>query len=156
MEFIVVGVAIPQGSARAFLPKGGRRPIITSDNPRLRSWRHLVADEAQRHVTRIFRGPVRVQLHFWLPRPKSLTKKPDAPHLTRPDVDKCVRAIFDSLSRVAWADDSQVVGLTARKDYAPVDTPPFVAIRITPLLPMPLPASRPRRPADAGAPALPL
>ena len=46
LTFTVAGIAKPQGSAKAFMPKGWTRPIITSDNKNLKAWRDLVASAA--------------------------------------------------------------------------------------------------------------
>jgi len=35
LTFQVYGEAQPQGSAKAFIPKGWKRPILTSDNAQL-------------------------------------------------------------------------------------------------------------------------
>src|SRR5690242_16577840 len=65
VEFFVAGVAQPKGSARAFIPKGWQRAVITSGNPRLKEWQTLVSLEAARHVNQgVFGGPVVVELLF--------------------------------------------------------------------------------------------
>ena len=45
--------------------------------------------------------------------------KPSAPRHPgrKPDLDKLVRAVFDSLTSIVWIDDAQVVRLTAMKRY---------------------------------------
>lgn len=135
LVFTVFGVAQPQGSARAFMPKGSRFPIVTSDNPQLKGWRQLVAQAASQALAgagQFEEGPVRVVAEFYLPRPKSLKDKP-APHMTRPDVDKLARAIGDALTGVVWRDDSQVVQLKVSKFYAGVGESPRAVIAVTPL-----------------------
>lgn len=89
------------------------------------------------------REAVAVALRFGLPRPKGHwgtgrnadRLKPSAPAwpATKPDVDKLERAVLDALTGVLWADDSQVVVLSADKVYAPtpmtlvtVQAPPAV------------------------------
>lgn len=131
IAFDVVGEPQPQGSGRAFMPKGARFPIITSDNPRLKEWRTLVAYTAQQYVSESgqFAGGVTLRVVFQLPRPKSLPKHVHV-HTKRPDCDKLVRGIFDALTRVIWADDSQVVQVLARKVYAPLGLPPGVHIEV--------------------------
>src|SRR5512139_3205687 len=59
--FLVFGEAQPQGSARAFVPNGHSRPIITSDNPQLKSWRMLVAESANEALRRL---PVHEREYF--------------------------------------------------------------------------------------------
>ena len=43
VEFTVHGTPQPQGSAKAFIPKGWKRAIITSDNRSLKPWRQDVS-----------------------------------------------------------------------------------------------------------------
>lgn len=74
------------------------------------------------------REAVAVALRFGLPRPKGHwgtgrnadRLKPSAPAwpATKPDVDKLERAVLDALTGVLWADDSQVVILSADKVYS--------------------------------------
>lgn len=116
IEFRVTGKPEPQGSTRAFTPKGWTRPIITSANPNLKDWRKLVASAAP-SLTGVLEGPVSLSLVFDLPRPKSLPKRV-TDHLKKPDLDKLVRACKDALTGVVWRDDSQVVRLSASKRYA--------------------------------------
>jgi len=133
LSFTVFGVAQPQGSARAFMPKGARFPVVTSDNPQLKSWRHLVAVEASRALKGngvLLEGAVGVAATFYLPRPKSLGAK-TRPHVTRPDSDKLARAVLDALTKVVWGDDSQVVHLSVSKHYAGVGESPRAEIVIT-------------------------
>lgn len=135
LVFTVFGVAQPQGSAKAFMPKGARFPIVTSDNPQLKGWRQLVAQAASQALEgagQFEDGPVRLVAEFHLPRPKALGKKARA-HMTRPDVDKLARAIGDALTGVVWRDDSQVVQLKVSKCYAGVGESPRAVIAVTPL-----------------------
>jgi crossover junction endodeoxyribonuclease RusA len=133
LVFTVFGVAQPQGSAKAFMPKGARFPIVTSDNPQLKGWRQLVAQAASRALKGagvFLEGPVRVCADFSLPRPKSIGGKPKA-HVTRPDVDKLARAVGDALTGVVWRDDSQVVQLKVTKAYARVGESPHAVIAVS-------------------------
>lgn len=142
LEFTVFGIAQPKGSTRAFVPKGWTRPIITSDNPKGKGWQALVAEGASRALEQLpiderhTDGPVHVTIAFYLPRPKYLqaTKKypqgkPSA-HLTKPDIDKCLRNAIDAMTGVVWTDDSQVVQVTASKRYAEVDNAPRAVVRV--------------------------
>jgi Holliday junction resolvase RusA-like endonuclease len=43
------------------------------------------------------------------------------PHTQKPDLDNCQKAILDGLNRVAFADDSQVAEITARKVWGVVE-----------------------------------
>lgn len=136
LSFTVLGKAEPQGSARAFLPKGWNRPVITSDNPKNKGWRKTVALEAgvamaEAGLSDLMAGPVELEIWFHLPRPKSLKGREDVPHVTRPDVDKLARSVADALTGVVWKDDSQVFYLKARKMYANPGAEPRAIVVVT-------------------------
>ncbi|HYT17866.1 MAG TPA: RusA family crossover junction endodeoxyribonuclease [Thermoplasmata archaeon] len=118
ITFQVHGLPIPQGSARSWVVNG--KPVITSAAKGLATWRRLVADVAQRFApTEPWLGPVGIELHFGIPKPKSAPKKRRVWPDKRPDLDKLCRAVFDALTYVVYADDSQVVEIAATKDYGP-------------------------------------
>jgi len=103
------------------------KPVITSTAKGLSSWRRLVADVAQRFAPdEPWEGPVGIDLHFGLPKPKSAPKKRRVWPDKRPDLDKLTRAVLDALTYVVYADDSQVVEIRATKDYGA----PGVAVEI--------------------------
>jgi crossover junction endodeoxyribonuclease RusA len=130
ITFTVTGHPEPQGSTRAFMPKGARFPVVTSDNPSLKQWRHLVAYTAQQHTAGgPLYGGVHVTLAFTLQRPKSLPKS-TRQHLKKPDIDKLARAILDALTGILFPDDSEVVRLEVTKRYAALDAAPGVTITI--------------------------
>ena len=134
LSFTVEGKAEPQGSARAFMPKaGGRFPIVTSDNPKLKGWRKAVSFSAMDAMASAGKsmfpfqdGPVTLTVDFYLPRPATL--KAYAAHLGRPDVDKLARAVGDALTGIVYADDSQIDMLVVRKGYAAPGTLPRAEI----------------------------
>lgn len=127
IELRVIGIPVAQGSLKAFTPKGWKRPVLTSTAKGLKAWRALIASAAQSQLnanTPPWRGPVVVRVQFYLPRPKGHSGKrgllPSAPlhPVSRPDLDKCLRASLDALTDIVWADDSQVVQVTVAKAYA--------------------------------------
>ncbi|QKO02977.1 RusA-like Holliday junction resolvase [Gordonia phage TZGordon] len=129
--FYVPGHAAPQGSKRHV---GGGRMIESSK--RLKPWREDVHAAARRAFAASrfepFTGPVDVRLDFIMPRPKSAPKTKQIPAVKRPDVDKLARAVLDALTGVAFADDSQVVELHARKQlHFQLPAGPGVGITIT-------------------------
>lgn len=136
VDFFVPGAPQPQGSAKAFVVAGKAR--ITSDNPKLHSWRMDVASMAQRAncsaaVTtgRLWHSPVSLTVQFYLPRPRGhfgtgrneALLRPGAPMYpaVKPDLDKLVRAVGDALTGVIWGDDAHVVAIDARERYAGPD-----------------------------------
>ena len=118
LTFTVFGTVQPKGSMRAFVPKGWKRPIVTSANPRLKDWEQNVRACAQQYAADyFFDEAVILELAFYLPRPKSAPKS--RTHMvTRPDLSKCIRSTEDALIGVLFTDDSYVVGVKAFKQYA--------------------------------------
>jgi crossover junction endodeoxyribonuclease RusA len=132
ISFKVTGHPEPQGSMRAFMRRGARYPVVTSDNPSLKQWRHLVAYTAQQHADAgPIAGGVHVMLTFSLQRPKSLPKSVRE-HLKKPDIDKLARAVLDALTGILFVDDSAVVRLMVTKRYADPQEAPGVLIGIAP------------------------
>ena len=118
VSFEVVGIAQPKGSTKAFMPKGARFPIVTSDNPRVKDWQHAIAAQAQTvGAGALFAGGVTLAVAFFLPRPVSLPRRVVA-HVRRPDLDKLIRAVSDALIGILYHDDSQVCEIRASKQYA--------------------------------------
>jgi len=72
-----------------------------------------------------FVGPIELACEFRFHVPKSWTKKRTIlalegqvfPTSPRQDVDNCLKSVQDGLNGVAWADDGQVVTLSARKVF---------------------------------------
>lgn len=122
ITFTVYGVPAPQGSMKAFMPRGGRFPILTADNARTKPWRHAVVAAARDVLNgrAPLEGAVEVTLTFYLPRPVSLPKRVVEPVKTRgSDLDKLERAILDALSAAGiWRDDAQAIAMVTRKAFA--------------------------------------
>ncbi len=120
IDFVVYGVPVPQGSTKAFIPKGWKRPIITHDSARTKPWRQAIIDATLEKMTGLapIDGPVELRVTFYLPRPKSAPRRILEP-AKLPDLDKLVRGIGDALTTAGvWRDDSQVVSVIARKLFA--------------------------------------
>ena len=135
LRFVAYGKAEPKGSARAFVPKGWKRPIITSDNARNKGWQQLVAEAASAAIGsdgdfRVIESAAALSVTFHLPRPKSLRNRM-ADHVKKPDLDKLVRSVKDALTDVAWQDDALVIEIQARKRYAEPGDVPRAEIVIT-------------------------
>lgn len=127
LRFTVVGLPATKGSTRAFVSQSTKQLVVKGDNPRTKSWQALIAAaaslELQRpeHAGLFFDEGVEIEAVFYLPRPKTLLTKRLAgvavPHTKKPDADKLLRAVKDSLSKVIWRDDAQVTDAIARKRY---------------------------------------
>lgn len=120
LEFVVDGVAIPQGSKTVF---NGR--AVDANAKKLKPWRSeitLAAKRAAEHAGITFEREesVVVLIQVFFLRPK--TSKRSNPNV-KPDADKLARAILDGISDAGvWADDCQVIDLRIIKGYT-VDTP---------------------------------
>lgn len=136
IRFTVIGVPQPKGSTRAFMRPGGRFPIVTSDNPKVKAWQKVVglgAMAARGAGVPAWTGAVDLHVAFYLPRPQRLARKATPPHITRPDCDKLLRAILDSMIGICFADDGQVVSITATKAYAEAGDQPRATITVRPI-----------------------
>lgn len=130
-SFIAYGLPKPAGSKRAFarLGKDGR-PFATVVDAcaKTKSWQGIVAAAAGEAMQgQVLSGAVQVNATFYFPRPKShygtgknaRVLKASAPafHLQKPDASKCFRAAEDSMSRVVYLDDVQVVRQFVQKAW---------------------------------------
>lgn len=150
VTFTVYGAPIPKGSAKAFARigrdnrTGEQRAFaaVTHDNPRTKSWQAQVSEEAVVAVqtalmagdvqARCAKGPIRLEMHFFMPRPKYI-KAGMPPHLVKPDSSKLARCAEDGLTGICFQDDAQVVELYATKQYAQVGDRPRAVIAVVPL-----------------------
>ena len=124
------GVPVPQGSKTAFVV-GKDRPravVVDVKKDSLRAWRDQVAAVVKAAGWSVVgHVPVRVDLAFFLPRGKTVSRVFPT---TKPDVDKLTRAVFDALTESGViADDSQIVTATQTKKYAD-GVPVGVRIRV--------------------------
>jgi crossover junction endodeoxyribonuclease RusA len=132
VKLIVHGMPIPQGSKTGFVIGG--RAVLTDGKkgPALKEWRMAIAGEARRWLQETnaapLSGPVAMRVTFYLPRPKSAPRKVLYP-ATRPDLDKLVRSVFDSLQGIIYSEDSRIVDIDARKRFA-VDSAPRAEIEV--------------------------
>ena len=120
IKFFAEGNPRPQGSMRAF-----NNRIVHNKSPELMAWRKVIADAALVAGCKPIDSPIIISMRFILKRPKSVTRKhPTVP----PDSDKLVRGCFDALTGIAYKDDSQVIKLTASKEYGEI---PGVEVEIS-------------------------
>lgn len=136
MTITVHGSPAPQGSKRHV-----GRGIMVESSKAVKPWREAVRWSAVEAIRQQFpesaiayRGPVAVDITFFLPRPKS-AKKGAVPD-KRPDIDKLLRSTFDALkSAGVYEDDSRVVCVAARKVYGNPDANlnSGAVIEVTPL-----------------------
>lgn len=131
MRFEVAGVPVPQGSKTAYVV-GRRAVVVDVAGKQLKEWRAAIAAAVDAAVwlpgeRELFcdRGtPLVVTAQFRMWRGKTVKRWWPT---TTPDLDKLQRAVFDGITDGGgWADDSQVVEVTASKRYGP----PGVSVRV--------------------------
>jgi len=129
--FKVLGKPVGEPRHRSFVQNGRMR---AARNPMADPWKHAVRNAAFEAGCKLFTGPVRVSMHFWLQRPKahhiagdrSRPLRDGMPNwiVSKPDIDNLVKAVIDALGPwpkggkpIAWKDDDIVVEIHARKLY---------------------------------------
>jgi Holliday junction resolvase RusA-like endonuclease len=118
-QVTVPGIPKAQGRPRAFRLGDGIRMY---DPETSRDWKRTVLDRvatAWGDRGAPIEGPVLIELHFDLPRPKSLPKRV-LHHTKKPDVDNLAKAVKDAIKGIVYRDDSQVVSLRVAKSYSVV------------------------------------
>jgi len=137
MEYIITIKGIesaPQGSK-----KHVGRGIMVETCKRLKSWRKEVSLRAKLIVGEIIEEPVEVEVVFWFKRPlkhylpNGMVRQSAPVYITnknKGDLDKHCRALLDSLTKSAFADDSQVVSLHAVKKYCETESQTGATIKI--------------------------
>lgn len=135
ITFEIPGQCVAKGSMKAFWNPRARKIVTMATNrDKQIPWASKVFDAAMVAMKGKpkFEGSVLIEARFYMPRPKShfgtSGLKSSAPewHTVRPDCDKLLRQIFDSLTGVCWRDDSQAVLIMATKKYGD----DFVGVRI--------------------------
>ena len=121
----VEGRPTPQGSKRVF---NGR--IVEAQSANLKKWRGAIAEACLQYPD-IHLGPIRLEVDFYLERPKTVKFSERPLPIVAPDLDKLVRGVGDGIgqSGAIWGDDSQIVEIAARKFYAD-DRPAGAEIRV--------------------------
>ncbi len=64
-------------------------------------------------------APIRLQVSFFMPRPKRLKGDDPIPHIAKPDTDNLLKAVMDAMTDArVWKDDAQVYAIKSGKWYA--------------------------------------
>ena len=121
IQAFVPGIPQPQGSKAAFLR--GKKVVMIESNRNLPAWRKLVTEKLEAaNVSCIpLEGAVALDVMFFVPRPKSVTRQFPS---VKPDLDKYIRSIGDSATDAGCLnDDGQIVEIVAYKCYADAEQP---------------------------------
>ena len=111
-------------------PRGKGRPRVVNGHaytdPQTYQYEQLIKISYLNSVparNRMHEGPLVVELQADFAPPESWSKKRKAmamegglPHTSKPDLDNIVKCL-DALNGLAWHDDSQIIGIVARKEY---------------------------------------
>jgi Holliday junction resolvase RusA-like endonuclease len=139
IRFTVPGAPVAKGRARTGRAANGAPVHYTP--ARTRSYEALVALAAQAamagrepyarnmplHMLVIARVPIPAS---WSARKSTAAAEDRVLPTSRPDLDNFLKAALDGCLGVVFADDSSVVRVEARKEYAPT---PNLTIQVTPL-----------------------
>lgn len=125
LDFHVSGIPKAQPRVKAFR-RGNHAGVYTPDSAD--AWKQAVRQEATANAPEsLMTGPIRLQLDFFLPRPKAHLKrdgsvKANQPiwHCKKPDLDNLIKAVTDAITDTQriWLDDSQICQISATKTYA--------------------------------------
>lgn len=123
IEFTVYGEPTAQGRPRFAMVGGHARAY---DPAKSRDYKQAVRAAALEVKPKaLLDGPLRLNVTIYKAPPKSMAKKRRAMALaheiqptTKPDIDNIIKAIFDSLNKLIWYDDSQIVILHVSKWYS--------------------------------------
>jgi len=115
-------------------PFGKQRPRATAAGGHARmytpgktvAFERTVGSIAAEHFPAPLAGPVRLTVIATFAPAKSLSARRrealmGTPHIQRPDTDNIIKALSDGLNRIAYADDSQIAEITARKQWGTCD-----------------------------------
>ena len=121
MTITVIGSPAAQGSK-----KHVGNGVMIESSKKVRPWRCDVKLAAMDESLRLQKagepfmvhGPVNLHVVFTLPKPKSAPKTRRIWPDKKPDIDKLVRCVSDSLTDAGvWEDDARIVRLVATKCY---------------------------------------
>jgi crossover junction endodeoxyribonuclease RusA len=136
IRFDVLGTPAPKGSGRAMLIRGRARFVAGGSSvnaAKMKSFEAAIRERVgellgERTEPCFVDRPLVVGIVFRLQRPAGHwgtgkhagALKPSAPALptTKPDCDKLCRHVLDVLTGSIWDDDSRIVEIVARKEYA--------------------------------------
>lgn len=130
--FEVVGTPVAKARPRA-AHVGGHTRIYTPKKSK--DFEFMVKKEAEKLFLKPFDGCIRVDIFFYLPRPKRLFWKtkpmPECYCDKRPDIDNLAKSVLDGLNRIAFRDDGQISELSVVKKYHAGDAHPKTTVCVT-------------------------
>lgn len=120
ISFVVPGAPMPLQRARITTRGKFARMYDTEKNTDNKLHVAMIAAKAMGKQS-LIEDAVEVNLWVYIEKPKSKQRKNSDPYpmpTAKPDLDNCVKLIFDALNGIAWVDDKQVCTLTCGKRWA--------------------------------------
>lgn len=124
LEYLVIGTPKPQARPKFFRNRAG---YMGTYSPKT-DWFNIVYSETLKQKEFLdksnekLKGALSVDLYFYLPIPKSVSKKQREKmfYVTKkPDIDNLVKAVLDAINYTnLWEDDSRIASLKAIKAYS--------------------------------------
>lgn len=126
ISLFVPGDPKTKGSTKSFAPRYGDGSLVrrangsivintTNDCKKAKGWQRAISAAVRPLAPKQpWDGPVRLDVTFFLRRPK--TVKRELPHV-RSDLDKMLRVVMDALTGIIYRDDGQVVSGEIGKRY---------------------------------------
>ena len=116
-------------------PRFTRRPYVHAYDPvKVKRYKQALADHAKQSFASQagyfvaappVTGPIKLQLRFFRPIQKSVSKVEHARRLSgahrpivKPDLDNYIKSTLDALTGVLWADDNAIIKIEAEKYYS--------------------------------------
>lgn len=137
IRFIVPGVSVGKGRPRVGRVAGHARLFTPAKTVNYEGLVAHCAHEAMGGAP-LLDEAVMVRVGIYCPVPASWSaKKRDAAlcgrirPTTKPDIDNCIKALFDGMNGVVWRDDVLAVEVSVAKQY---DLSPRVVVEVTPAI----------------------
>lgn len=127
IQFIIPGV--PKGKDRPRFNRYGQAYSTTATTDYEKMVKTLYLSHHGRQIEPKVPVSVHIVAFYQIPKSankaqKTMMREGRIRPMVKPDVDNVEKIILDALNKIAWHDDSQVVQLTAEKQYS--DTPRVV------------------------------
>ncbi|MBY4959031.1 RusA family crossover junction endodeoxyribonuclease [Streptococcus suis] len=137
MKFEIPIEPKPQSRPRA--GRRGKHATVYEDGKMLKWRKNCTELVRQNYDGPYFDGPIKVDMTFYMPAPKSMSEPPKPKSKAKkvqeyddfineriyvdkkPDLDNLEKAVYDSISKAGcvWTDDNIIVEHTTRKLYSP-------------------------------------
>lgn len=136
LSFTVPGTPVAKGRPRV-TARGGFARAYTPQKTRIAE-ASFEARAFQYRPATPFAGPLRLEVVFMMPIPKSFPKwrrasaeEGNTHPVGKPDIDNLLKLIADAMSGAFWLDDKQIVEAEVRKMYGPVPQTKVVVTELT-------------------------